>query len=1518
MAHRDNYTSPMLEARSAYTPVRDDSALRYDSTASLSSSLHPVDLSKDNSTASSQSLVSHIDIDGKRQRVSRACDKCRRKKVKCDGKHPVCSHCEELGYECTYLDATKKRGPPKGYIEAIETRLHKVEELLRGLVASNPDAARYIYDVLQNSASGIDAAVISDTSGVLFGSMAMDDLKAHAVRDNHHNLQQRQQQQQQQQLQLQHLQQRSDQGNQNGREEICADAGVDSYLDPDTDPLHISAPPHDSSSHSATISTAAFPNSQSGDNVPTYNLTHLEKRVGHLTLDPTGSLRYLGDSSGWYIINHNLVSLETSSRLKKGPSGAFRWPPITTIATRESDTADASGASTSSAVATTANIPASATPMTAGSAPSQQKASIATNNNAAGSNKDTARYSINNSSSVVAVPRNPPPCAKPPMPNVDEQINLLSLYFRYVHPVFPILSKTHLLQRAFDRERPLAPAFMSAVFAAASTYKAREAKSKDDLARVRIQMAVHFQRAKLYLDEQYTNNSLFSILTLLLMSVYEQGTMSTRSWLYSGMAIRKAYDMGLHRDMGVAKHNELSVVSKREADIRLRAWWGCYIMDIMVSATLGRPTTIRDFTFDAPFPDNYGDDDDELLVNSSLNEDSSSENTDTRFRESLEQAIRRRAQPQRSQRQADASKVAPDHHSRASHANPNAIPPVAESMRDYVALTIGDPESDASDTEADDARGEGQRASREKAHGVYYLDLLHIFGHVLTEMYTCKPNRDFAVKYCFYSLRSRTERLIALDHELRQWMDSLPAELCYPVDDILAARPARCVYIALIHLVYYTAMILLHRPFISRLGGSHQSTPSCAMPSMDGDQTRDNPADSCHPSRASKSSPLPSHSICTVSAQMISLIGQAIIQDSRIFIMPFLTFMMFTAGTMHLNNVIVAADSWIARRFLKRTLNVMSRLGAHWQVSYKCYTMLNTLVRANKIGLDQLVEDDKTGIRVIKERYRENIRISQIVYEERFSRHAWSSSDLPDPVYSPGSPLRPSTPAHMQSHGERSSPFSSTGDKTRFVAETARDTDVAKSRDATNKSLESRQHTVQTPRTSLLERMDVSENHPYKDGDKPYELDMDPATEKPVNAQNMNRIDNTAAACDGTTSSAVDSSGSTNSLNIYNSSLQHQTSSSDGIMPASYSFTHPQQQRQLQRTDPKIPMFLRIPALRRLADSSGHPIVPASPYTSVTLSGSPEAATTMTMATTNPESAIPASTYITTQGAQQSMWESSMSLGRFVPSLEFFANAEFPLGIGGPNGQASLVLPQAMTAHNTGTNVFGSVSGYSENNNQLAGLGLTTKASEKRPALDGLSFAESSSRPSTLPTGSTGGDSNAMSLDSTTLATAFPVFSDTCSNDRSKYGSLSNVSFVAALPEDNNTAENSYSPGTGNGGGFDLENSGAASNDSTPANMGFSGMLIDDDVIRNLPFSGPVSYDLGLGGIENLSSVLLHGGNSETSANDSAAMDTQRESNPAASPANRPATEKESSEVPWKDYVDQVIRLFDKTASNKK
>jgi hypothetical protein len=55
-----------------------------------------------------------------RKRVSQACDRCRSRKDKCDGKKPACSTCTTHGRTCSYDTNVKKRGLPEGYVRGLE------------------------------------------------------------------------------------------------------------------------------------------------------------------------------------------------------------------------------------------------------------------------------------------------------------------------------------------------------------------------------------------------------------------------------------------------------------------------------------------------------------------------------------------------------------------------------------------------------------------------------------------------------------------------------------------------------------------------------------------------------------------------------------------------------------------------------------------------------------------------------------------------------------------------------------------------------------------------------------------------------------------------------------------------------------------------------------------------------------------------------------------------------------------------------------------------------------------------------------------------------------------------------------------------------------------------------------------------------------------------------------------------------------------------------------------------------
>ncbi|KAL4245758.1 hypothetical protein ABKN59_001673 [Abortiporus biennis] len=87
-----------------------------------------------------------------RRRSTRACDQCRRMKSKCEPANfagtDVCQACMSLGIDCTFVGPSHKRGPPKGYILAMERRLAQVEGLLGAIITSGDCRARSLVRAL--------------------------------------------------------------------------------------------------------------------------------------------------------------------------------------------------------------------------------------------------------------------------------------------------------------------------------------------------------------------------------------------------------------------------------------------------------------------------------------------------------------------------------------------------------------------------------------------------------------------------------------------------------------------------------------------------------------------------------------------------------------------------------------------------------------------------------------------------------------------------------------------------------------------------------------------------------------------------------------------------------------------------------------------------------------------------------------------------------------------------------------------------------------------------------------------------------------------------------------------------------------------------------------------------------------------------------------------------------------------------------------------------------------------------
>ena len=66
-------------------------------------------------------------------RIAQACDRCRSKKIRCDGIRPTCTQCANVGFECKTSDKLSRRAFPRGYTESLEDRVRGLEAEVREL-----------------------------------------------------------------------------------------------------------------------------------------------------------------------------------------------------------------------------------------------------------------------------------------------------------------------------------------------------------------------------------------------------------------------------------------------------------------------------------------------------------------------------------------------------------------------------------------------------------------------------------------------------------------------------------------------------------------------------------------------------------------------------------------------------------------------------------------------------------------------------------------------------------------------------------------------------------------------------------------------------------------------------------------------------------------------------------------------------------------------------------------------------------------------------------------------------------------------------------------------------------------------------------------------------------------------------------------------------------------------------------------------------------------------------------------
>lgn len=171
--------------------------------------------------------------------------------------------------------------------------------------------------------------------------------------------------------------------------------------------------------------------------------------------------------------------------------------------------------------------------------------------------------------------------------------SLVRLYFHFVHPAFPILSKARFL-KAYCQNRLSIPASLRGViYGLACPFWAQDEALRP---LVPISQAELFEQAHAALNRELDSPKL-STLQACLLVLHETPpltgtTESPRTWTFACQATSCAQSLGLHQDPSLWN------IPAWEKSIRKKMWWAAFVTDKWSSLGHGNPSHIPESSFD--------------------------------------------------------------------------------------------------------------------------------------------------------------------------------------------------------------------------------------------------------------------------------------------------------------------------------------------------------------------------------------------------------------------------------------------------------------------------------------------------------------------------------------------------------------------------------------------------------------------------------------------------------------------------------------------------------------------------------------------------------------------------------------------------------------------------------------------------------------------------------------------------------------------------------------------------------
>ncbi|KAF9357494.1 hypothetical protein BGX26_003625 [Mortierella sp. AD094] len=464
------------------------------------------------------------------------------------------------------------------------------------------------------------------------------------------------------------------------------------------------------------------------------------------------------------------------------------------------------------------------------------------------------------------------------VPRKDILDHLIQLFFDSVYYQLPIIHPGSFMTQY--REGKVSPNLLNAICAAA----ARFSTHSDVITTPAFLAGEPFaSNVRAALVDSIDIPTVANVQALLLLGMYEYGAArGPRAWMFGGMAIRMAHELGLNREDSSPVFYLKGDWVMRET--RRRTFWGCFIMDVLASSSSGRPRMMdeRDCEVLLPSEDNAWHEARPVVTEMLDGDEGPDSSTDS-------------SKEEKADTNTKTNKTASPR-SEPSHATANT--------------------SDQNPKEAQkSSRGEGNQKSHRLSSFAYLIRIQGILGKV--SQYVNRPQTKKSIPP-----NEPGSEFSILDAALAAWLQSIPSSFKYSPEnsEMLKEKKEGCIVIFM-YVIYHTSVVLLHRPILAADKASFPMNPSFVENSV---------------TRCAEAASKVSEVLDFVTVQNF---------PPRVYVSSFFAYPVFTTATIHITNAFAADPALAAkaRRNLSTHVKILQTMKNYWAMADKFFYIIRDL-----------------------------------------------------------------------------------------------------------------------------------------------------------------------------------------------------------------------------------------------------------------------------------------------------------------------------------------------------------------------------------------------------------------------------------------------------------------------------------------------------------------------------------------------------------------------------------------------